>query len=552
MRNGIIPILVAALAPASFLVACGDARPWTSQGGSAQTSCASCHGTPGRTGILPGTDPDLAAAPPVAVASADAVGAHLAHLNPPATGLRGPLPCGSCHNPVPTDYQHFIQPPQQIVVFGGLALGPVDARAGTNPGTPRWRGANGAPTCSNVYCHGSFSWNGSGQGGTNVTGTLANAPDWTKTGQAECGSCHGLPPTNHIQSPSIVAGPGGAATCNGCHPGTVDPGGNIIVDAATGTSLHINGSVDEGAHADPSWCVLSSPFGQSAGCAPESATSPAGGTHTLAALDFTPPGTGLQGCLGCHSVGGVSFGSADGKTTSSCNDCHASLGAASWLTSCTFCHGTAGRTGNVAGTDAFLAAAPPRGVRGETDPGQLAVGAHQAHVNPAGGSGQLSNPFPCTACHNPMPPAAPHPSGATSLVAFGGIAVPAGTTAPTYDPVKGCAATYCHGNWSPGGNDFTPVWNQGATQGACGTCHGLPPPTGRVVQLGGGTPSPLHVLHVNAGLNCGNCHPGYAFSIGPVNLALHVNGTVDVGNNVTQWNPATGACVGCHGSDQWL
>jgi hypothetical protein len=36
-----------------------------------------------------------------------------------------------------------------------------------------------------------------------------------------------------------------------------------------------------------------------------------------------------------------------------------------------------------------------------------------------------------------------------------------------------------------------------------------------------------------------------------VNQATHINGTKQVGNRVTSWNPTTRQCVGCHGSDTW-
>ncbi len=551
MRDRSVLAVGASLALA--LAACGDARPLVGGGGGGTAGCALCHGAAGRTGNFPGTDPLLEAAPPRPPqnAPAYAVGAHQPHLNPTVAGaLRGPLPCNSCHNPVPTDYSHVSNPPAEVVVFGGLALGPVSASAGTNPGTARWDIATGNPTCSAVYCHGSFQWFGNGQGGSDVMGN-AFTPDWTKgPGQATCGSCHDLPPKGHVDlSPNLGTAPLSPAACSGCHPDTVRADGTISVSVSTGTSAHINGQIDEGAHADPNWCVLSSAFGQSAGCAPESASNPIGGAHTLAALDFTSPATGMQACLQCHSVGGVDFSSADGQPTSSCNDCHAAAGHPGWLTDCTFCHGTANRPANVPGTDPFLAAAPPRGVQGETDTTQAAVGAHQAHVNPTSAA-QLANPFSCSQCHNPMPPAAPHPSGATSLVTFGGIATTGGA-APTYSPATGCSATYCHGNYSPGGNKFNPSWTGGASQGACGTCHDLPPATGGLIPTTS-PPESIHVFHASVGLTCGNCHPGYGFATGPVNLSLHVNGVVDVGNNITSWDPTTGACVGCHGAANWF
>jgi predicted CxxxxCH...CXXCH cytochrome family protein len=212
------------------LSACGKANPYVGggDGGGGGSLCATCHGTAGRTGTLAGTDANLEASPPAAPAGepAQVVGAHQAHLNPAATGsLSGPLACSECHV-VPTDASHASNPPAQIVQFGTLAK--------TGGAAPTWNSTDkiSNTTCSNVYCHGNFNWNG-------VTGTVANAPDWTGN-PAACGSCHGLPPTGHIALPGTPT----AATCNGCHPGTVDAAGKIIVDVATGTSLHVNGQID--------------------------------------------------------------------------------------------------------------------------------------------------------------------------------------------------------------------------------------------------------------------------------------------------------------------
>ena len=49
------------------------------------------------------------------------MGAHLNHLNPPATGsFRGPVACSECHV-VPSSGDHAVNPPAQKVVFGTLA-----------------------------------------------------------------------------------------------------------------------------------------------------------------------------------------------------------------------------------------------------------------------------------------------------------------------------------------------------------------------------------------------------------------------------------------------
>ncbi|HEU4384842.1 MAG TPA: CxxxxCH/CxxCH domain-containing protein [Anaeromyxobacteraceae bacterium] len=428
-RHLFLAVLAAA---AAGLVACGDARPvqTTTGGGGA---CTSCHGTSGRTGALPGTDPNLAAAPPVAPAGepAQVVGAHLAHLNPAATGsLTGPIACNECHV-VPADASHATNPPAQVVQFGALAT--------TGGAAPTWNSPDKVTntTCSNVYCHGKFSFG-------SVSGTAANAPNWTLGNQAACGSCHGLPPTGHMPLGGTVT----PATCNGCHPGTVDASGAIIVSAATGASLHINGQAD------------------------------------------------------------VSIGS------------------------CTSCHGTAGRTGTLGGTDPNLAAAPPVAPAGE--PAQV-VGAHQAHLNPPAGS--LAGPIACNECHVVPVDSAHATNPPAQVVRFGTLATTGGA-APTWnspDKVTNttCSNVYCHGNFTFGSVTGTvantPNWT-GTNQAACGSCHGLPP-TG----------------HLPTSVSCSGCHPGtvdasFSIIVNPATGAsLHVNGQADEGAHADpNWVTASG------------
>lgn len=513
------------------LAACGDARPALGGGGGGGGSCTTCHGTAGRTGTLPGTDPNLAAAPPVAPTGEPAavVGAHQAHLNPAATGsLTGPLACGNCHD-VPTDTAHATHPPAQIVHFALLAT--------TGGVSPSWNSTDKTTntTCSNVYCHGNFTFG-------SVTGNAANAPDWTQgSNQATCGSCHDLPPAGH----ATPQGTGTAASCNGCHPGTVDASGNIIVDPATGQSLHVNGQIDEGAHADPNWLTAS------------------GGDHTAAALNQNPP---FASCLVCHA----GFGAADPNDVagSSCNACHgsalASAATTNWQQNCVFCHGDASKIATWTTADPTFEIAPPRGPLGETLTTELAVGAHQKHVNPNSGFNVLSNPIDCTECHpSPLPSDITHVDGVADVPLAGTLATTGGAV-PTWSASNAtCSASYCHGNYPAGGNAATPVWTTvDGTFAACSSCHGAPPATGTNC-------SPdCHSFHMfTQSLDCTYCHNGIATGSGssaPVTNAtivgktLHVNGVRDVvfpssfttASFVPGPTPGTGTCnnILCHGS----
>jgi predicted CxxxxCH...CXXCH cytochrome family protein len=91
--------------------------------------------------------------------------------------------------------------------------------------------------CSNTYCHGSWKirkatsttpyvYTDSVMAGANFS------PSWTGgASNASCGSCHGLPPTGHVD----VA----LSTCGSCHLGIVGSDGKI-----TDKTKHVNGKVN--------------------------------------------------------------------------------------------------------------------------------------------------------------------------------------------------------------------------------------------------------------------------------------------------------------------
>ena len=471
-----------------------------------QTSCTFCHGTAGRTGALAGTDTSLPAAPPVGTqgetaATTVAVGAHQVHVNPSANGsVKGPFACTVCHpSPLPSDVTH-VDGQATPVQFGGLAV-----QGGASP--VYVRGAS--PSCSSTYCHGNFQYG-------SVTGNVSPTPAWNLPGALGCTGCHGMPPTGHPALTGVVT----ARTCATCHPATVKADGTI--DLAGG--LHMNGQAEfQGGHTDPDWALP---------------------THH----GYQASASGLQTCTGCH----VDFGTAGGAVGSSCNGCH-SGGTTAWQTNCTFCHGTAGRTGAMGGTDARLPAAPPVGTQGETAATTVAVGAHQAHVNPAA-SGSVKGPFGCTVCHpSPLPADVGHVAGQGTPIRFSGLAVQGGAL-PSYVPGANptCSSTYCHGNFHLGsvtGNASpTPAWNAPGVLGCTG-CHGMPP-TGHPALTG-----------VVTATTCSACHPATVKADGTIDLAggLHMNGQAEFqgGHTDPDWAMPTHhgyqasanglqTCTGCH------
>jgi predicted CxxxxCH...CXXCH cytochrome family protein len=162
--------------------------------GDGSGQCGACHGR--------GDDPWPSA------------GAHPAHESP---SIAAAIACSTCH-PVPSTVIDALHLDGVIhVSFSGLAL----ARGSL----PQWDGTS----CSQVACHG------------------ANLPDppampaWDDTlgGAAACGTCHGIPPTQHTASTSCDR-----ATCHGSEI-MQDPSGSPLITAG-GKALHVDGVIEFG------------------------------------------------------------------------------------------------------------------------------------------------------------------------------------------------------------------------------------------------------------------------------------------------------------------
>jgi len=278
-------------------------------------------------------------------------------------------------------------------------------------------------TCSDVYCHGSFTF------GT-VSGSKAS-PSWNAATPLTCTSCHGMPPTGH---PAIAAG-ADAKTCSGCHGSSVKVDGTI--NLASGA--HLNGKAE----------------------------------------------TAGLGCTGCH--------------------------------------GDANRAGNLPGTDVNLASSPPKA---STNAPAYAVGAHLGHVNPAAATA-LMGPIACGECHV-VPGDSTHATNPPAqTVVFGAFSSPGGTA--TWTPgTAGCAATYCHGNFTfngVSGASATPIWTDGAAL-PCLSCHAMPP-----------TGHPTYTATANPAVDCYQCHP----------QSVNADGTIKQGGGHLDGKPEGGGCTSCHG-----
>jgi hypothetical protein len=174
--------------------------------------------------------------------------------------------------------------------------------------------------------------------------------------------------------------------------------------------------------------------------------------------------------------------------------------------SCVKCHGDATREGT-----ALQKAAPPFDVNGNTGVEYPGVGAHQLHLGKSATHGEVA----CTECHK-VPLTAMdegHNVGKTTF-AFGPVALGEKGLASYEFDTRTCTNA-CHGERSG-------VWTAPRAD-ACGTCHGVPPP------------SP----HPQAGA-CGVCHADViALDGGFIAPELHVNGVKNV---------SVVACNACHGT----
>ncbi|HET6923957.1 MAG TPA: CxxxxCH/CxxCH domain-containing protein [Anaeromyxobacteraceae bacterium] len=192
-------------------------------------NCVFCHGDRSKLATWTTLHPPYEIAPPrgtlgETLTTSIAVGAHQRHVNPAANTLSNAVACTECHaGPLPTDIAHA-DGTAEVPLAGTLATA-----GGANPLWTR----TPAPTCSATYCHGNFA-----------NGTPANAPVWTGTGQAACGTCHDLPPdTGHHYRHIFTEG----RNCSNCHQGIATGSGNAApitngTILAGGKALHVNGA----------------------------------------------------------------------------------------------------------------------------------------------------------------------------------------------------------------------------------------------------------------------------------------------------------------------
>src|SRR5512137_1448247 len=573
-----------------FIAACSEPRPAVSAAGggggsSGSKACTLCHGD--ATRLPTSTNPQLPAAPPNGTngetsTSSRAVGAHLLHLQDGA--LRPAIACTECHV-VPTSTTHSNGTAE--VTFGALAR--------TGGKNPSWSGT----TCSNVYCHGSFTG-----------GNPSYAPNWTSPAATTCGTCHALPPAApHPQNND----------CSTCHAG--------YTLTSVNPSLHLNGTVDvsalgctachgtTGVNAAP-------PVDTTGGSATTLVSVGAHQAHVASTLRTAIACTECHGAASAsytttHSDGTVqvSFGTLSNTgTTTTWNRTNASCAASYshggttavlggtgttpvWTTvngtykACTSCHGNPPALSATTHHPANAACASCHGA-GYTN-AAVTGAALSTHVN-----GTVNKPANgCTACHGVLAGtggAAVANTSATSAPGYNASAVDtAGNTAATFAGVgahqahltgtrwrsTAIACSECHTvpasadvahatGVGSGGARATMVFGTlaktglgttasyagsataagGSTAGTCSNvyCHGAFTGSGVTSSLswtGGAAAANCGTCHGNpppaphsTSTACGSCHTGYTSTT--VNATAHLNGTVDVANL---------SCTSCHG-----
>ncbi len=198
-------------------------------------ACNTCHGT-----FTGATTDTVTWAPPRSITgdtltTVRGVGAHQYHLNASFMQLSNPKACASCHQVPSSVYVagHFDHPlPAQVTFSDPLAYTPSEGRVPAPQYDPQ------SLTCRNTYCHGNFQLS---KATTDFPSTYIDSvmtgsdfsPVWTGgDSQADCGTCHGLPPAGHFDY-------GSSARCTSCH--YLDPnkqGGPLD------KSIHINGKID--------------------------------------------------------------------------------------------------------------------------------------------------------------------------------------------------------------------------------------------------------------------------------------------------------------------
>jgi mono/diheme cytochrome c family protein len=214
-------------------------------------------------------------------------------------------------------------------------------------------------------------------------------------------------------------------------------------------------------------------------------------------------------------------------------------GAALYASNCAGCHGALANSTKQGITNARLQSAIANKIGGMGSLSSLTVTEVQAIVTALTPATPTPIPTPvvdgkalyaanCAACHGAL--AASGKAGATASRIQGAIGGNAGGmgSLSILTPVQVSAIATALAGVTPSPTP-TP---------ACGSCHAIPPATGR------------HSTHGSKGVSCSSCH-GSGYSATTVNAATHSNGIKDLTASIG-WNAASSSCTNsCHGKHTW-
>jgi predicted CxxxxCH...CXXCH cytochrome family protein len=544
--------LALALAPLALLAACDKARPLA--GGSA-AACVRCHGDPATGSPAPAT------------------GAHQVHLA--GTALDGAVTCGACHV-VPAvgvwgpPARSAGAQPRWDRTSGTCSN--VYCHGATTPGgptaTPAWT-STAALACTSCHglppatpehaavaadakaCAGCHAATVRADGTIDVAGGKHVNGVVDLPGGGGCTACHGDPnraPAALAPAPPRDTKGNTATTAAGVGAHQAHLAGGALRAALACTDCHVVPTST--AHAQQplnlTWSALATDGGRVTPTFDATALTCANYCHgaTLSGGSNPSPrwtgGAAEAACGSCHGLppGGNHPAVSGGVTT--CNGCHPLTvkpdgtidvaggkhvdGSGQTNLTCTSCHGGTLSGGTGASGSNPIAAAPPRGTKGETATSTRAVGLHAQHLTRTA----LSTSVVCSSCHT-VPTSTSHANGSVT------VAFAAPGSGGTWNGTT-CSSTYCHGAASV-------AWaNATVPTLTCTSCHGNPPGSGQ------------HDLHVNGkGYACSVCH-GTGYGSSGVNAALHVNGVANVGapgSHTLNWTGSGCNPSGCHGSESW-
>jgi len=214
---------------------------WSATTTNNNNACVHCHGVDGSTSLradkynaAPGWGGTGTSTDQLSINTDNRVGAHFVHLS---SVYMKKLKCNECHTVPsgPFDGTHMATQRynSQTLTFGQASTA---IKNSTTPAKTDGT-AVAAATCTTTFCHGSNMPKGDTSGS-------ARSPQWNQaalmTGSpgADCGTCHGNPPTAGTTA-AVHSGKAPTTSCSGCHAMMVDATGKII-----NKSLHSNGSVN--------------------------------------------------------------------------------------------------------------------------------------------------------------------------------------------------------------------------------------------------------------------------------------------------------------------